>query len=66
MIGDVRVGDFFCEKVKSVSWKKTGVVLEVDRDPEGGGDGVVKVLVNDGHTEGWSYRGFLQFYNVYR
>ena len=66
MIGDVRVGDFFCEKVKSVSWKKTGIILEVDRDPEGGGDGVVKVLVNDGHTEGWSYRGFLQFYNVYR
>ena len=66
MIGDVCVGDFFCEKVKSVSWKKTGVVLEVDRDPEGGGDGVVKVLVNDGHTEGWSYRGFLQFYRVYR
>jgi hypothetical protein len=66
VIGDVRVGDFFCEKVKSVSWKKTGIILEVDRDPEGGGDGVVKVLVNDGHTEGWSYRGFLQFYNVYR
>ena len=65
-MGDVRVGDFFCERVKSVSWKKTGVVLEVDRDPEGGGDGVVKVLLNDGHTEGWSYRGFLQFYSVYR
>jgi hypothetical protein len=61
---DVKVGDFFCEKVKSVFGKKTGVVLEVHRDPEG--DGVVKLLMNDGRTEGWSYRGFLNFYRVYR
>lgn len=66
MIGDVKIGDFFCERVKSVSWRKTGIILEVDRDPEGGGDGVVKVLLNDGRTEGWSYRGFLKFYRVYR
>ena len=52
MIGDVKVGDFFCEKVKSVFGKKTGVVLKVERDPEGGGDGVVKLLMNDGRTEG--------------
>ena len=66
MIGDVRVGDFFCEKVKSVSLKDFGMVLEVNRDPEAPNDGYIKVLMNDGHTEGGSYRGFLQFYNVYR
>ena len=66
MIGDVKVGDFFCEKVKSTFGKKTGVVLEVERDPEAPNDGYIKVLMNDGRTEGWSYRGFLNFYRVYR
>jgi len=66
VIGDVKVGDFFCEKVKSVFGKKTGVVLEVNRDPEAPNDGYIKVLMNDGRTEGWSYRGFLNFYRVYR
>ena len=66
MIGDVRAGDFFYEKVKSTFGKKTGVVLAVNRDPEGGDDGVVKLLMSDGRTEGWSYRGFLNFYQVYR
>jgi hypothetical protein len=66
VIVDVKVGDFFYERAKSVFGKKTGVVLEVERDPEGGGDGVVKLLMNDGRTEGWSYRGFLNFYRIYR
>ena len=66
MIGDVRVGDFCHEKVKSVSWMRNGIVMEVNRDPEGGGDGMVKLLLCGGRTESWSYRGFLQFYTVYR
>ena len=66
MIGDVKVGDFFCEKVKSTFGKKTGVVLEVYRDPEAPNDVYIKVLMNDGRTEGWSYRGLLNFYKVYR
>jgi hypothetical protein len=64
VIVDVQVGDFCHEKVKSVSWMRNGIVLEVHRDPEG--DGVVKLLLSGGRTEGWSYRSFLAVYDVYR
>ena len=62
MVREIRVGDFFIEK--EMKSRQTGVILEVKRDPEG--DGVVRVLLSGGRMEGWSYRNFLNFHEVYR
>lgn len=76
MVREIRVGDFFHERKFLHGWdrekplfpgdkkKRSGMVLEVHRDPEG--DGVIKVLLSGGGTEGWGYRAFLEFHDVYR